>query len=303
MLGARTTMFNTSRAVARVPAPFATPVRHATLKSIQMRIKAVSNIQKITQSMKMVAAAKLNQVKDKSAEAVSFTASNVDFLKKEFTEEETGEKRVHLLVPITGDKGLCGSVNSNVVRFLKRHIVENPNDDYKILCVGQKGADGMKGLHGKEIQVGLRDIGAKGAADWSQASVVAQEIIAIEADQVTIVYPHFVNAMTQVPEAVTFPSFSKLETLAGNLDEYDFDTDKEFVVCFDDLYEFQMASLVHGFLLEAATSEHGARMTAMDNASTNAADLIDQLTVYYNKARQAKVTNDLIEVISGAEAV
>ena len=118
-----------------------------------MRIKAVSNIQKITQSMKMVAAAKLNQVKDKSAEAVSFTASNVDFLKKEFTEEETGEKRVHLLVPITGDKGLCGSVNSNVVRFLKRHIVENPNDDYKILCVGQKGADGMKGLHGKDIQV------------------------------------------------------------------------------------------------------------------------------------------------------
>jgi len=300
----RLNLFN-QNALRPVVSPFHTPVRHATLKSIQMRIKAVSNIQKITQSMKMVAAAKLRQVQDKSSSAKAFTSSSVNFLQKEFGDDETEAGATHLIVPFTGDKGLCGSVNSNVVRFIKKHILENPGYNYKIVCVGQKGADGLKSLHSDSIELSFRDVGAKGAADWSQAAIVADHIITAsnDADRLTVVYPQFINAMTQRPNAINIPTAKSLEANAGNLDEYDFDTDKEFVVCFDDMYEFQMASLVHGFLLETATSEHGARMTAMDSASTNASELIEKLTVFYNKARQAKVTNDLIEVISGAEAV
>jgi F-type H+-transporting ATPase subunit gamma len=292
------------------PAVSSTPlaprgVRHATLKAIEMRIKATGNIAKITKAMKMVAAAKLRQVQEKNELARPFTEGAKSFLEP-YQEVIAGlpEDRVlkHLVIPLTGDRGLCGSINTNIGKYVKAMLATDANDEVTVIAIGQKSQDAMNKIVPGKTTTSFRDVG-KVPMNFAQACVCAEDIVNAEFDKATIVFTTFKNALTQAPTSFTIPSKSLIEEFPQALEDYEFDTDNEAMLSMEDLVEFQLASLLNGFLLDTATSTEAARMSAMDSSTSNANELIDNLTINYNKARQAKITGELIEIISGAEAV
>eukprot|EP01052_Picozoa_sp_SAG31_P016669 SAG31_NODE_1112_length_9855_cov_13.754203_11_plen_289_part_00 len=272
--------------------------------TVEMRIKATQGVQKITKAMKMVASAKLREVQDRNAIAKPFTDGAVNFLKQYdgIEESDSAEKKTHLVIVMTGDRGLCGSVNTNVGKGTQRLIAESTNEDIKILCVGKKGADIISRANSDLLVGTFRDIG-KVPLNFTQACLVTDAIVNIPFDKATIVYTVFNNAISQTTEMTVIPSPSTIADNPSVIEEYEFDTDNEAMLSVPDLVEFQIASLMHGYLLEVATSTEASRVQAMDNSTNNAGDLIDNLTLVYNKARQAKITGELIEIISGAEAV
>eukprot|EP01046_Picozoa_sp_COSAG06_P000541 COSAG06_NODE_15_length_35009_cov_18.895417_17_plen_318_part_00 len=273
---------------------------------VEMRITATGNISKITKAMKMVAAAKLRAVQERNELARPFTDGAKDFLEPyEEVLAEIPEETVlkHVVVPITGDRGLCGGINTNVGKYVKAMLDSDSNDEVSIIAVGQKGSDAVDKLAPGKTILSFRDVGNKFPMNFTQACVVAEDIVAQEYDKMTMVYTHYKNALTQTPMGFTVPSKSFLEENPEKLEEYEFDTDNEAMLSMEDLVEFQIASLLNGFILDSTTSTEAARMSAMENSTNNANELIENLTIEYQKARQAKITNELIEIISGAEAV
>jgi len=256
--------------------------------------------------MKMVAQAKLSQVQSRCMVAAPFTKGAEDFLTAFSTDgAESGEgKTQHLVIMITGDRGLCGSVNNKVIKaVMAMHNGMPANEQTILFGIGQKAQDGIKGDERELFARSYRDIGAV-PVNFAQASLLAEDILSIPHDKASIVYTKYVNQLSQVPTSVSLPSKQFIEDNMSEMDEYEFDTDGEAgVLSLDDLYEFQLASLLHGYLLDTSTSEQAARVQAMDNSTKNANELVESLTLTYNKARQAKITGELIEIISGAEAV
>lgn len=281
--------------------------RAATLKAIEMRIKATRGIQKITKAMKMVASAKLRAVQTRNRIAEPFTAGAVKFLSQYeelMGENESGEKQTHLYIIMTGDRGLCGSVNTNVAKAVKVLLAqgEAANEETKVICVGKKGGDVFNKFSANEMVVSYRDVG-KIPMNFTQACIVAEDIVGVDFDKATIVYTKFYNAVTQTTTLMQLPSMATIEANPSTIEEYEFDTDNEYMLSIPDLVEFQLASLMHGFILETMTSTEASRVQAMENSTTNAGELIEALQLSYNKARQSKITGELIEIISGAEAV
>jgi len=270
-----------------------------------MRIKATGNIAKITKAMKMVAAAKLRQVQEKNELARPFTEGAKSFLEpyQEVIDGLPEERALkHMVIPLTGDRGLCGSINTNIGKYVKAMLETDDNDEVTVIAIGQKAQDAMAKMVPEKTVTSFRDVG-KVPMNFSQACVCAEDIVNAEFDKATIVFTTFKNALTQTPTSFTVPSKSLIEEFPQALEDYEFDTDNEAMLSMEDLVEFQLASLLNGFLLDTATSTEAARMSAMDSSTTNANELIDTLTINYNKARQAKITGELIEIISGAEAV
>lgn len=271
-----------------------------------MRINATRNISKITKAMKMVAAAKLRAVQERNEMARPFTDGAKDFLAPyEEVLDDVPETDVlkHVVVPITGDRGLCGGINTNIGKYVKAMLASDSNDEVSIIACGQKGADSVDKLVPGKTILSFRDIGNKYPMSFTQACVVAEDMVTQDFDKMTLVYTQYKNALTQTPMGFTVPSKSFLEANPEKLEEYEFDTDNEAMLSMEDLCEFQIASLLNGFILDTTTSTEAARMSAMENSTNNANELIENLTIQYQKARQAKITNELIEIISGAEAV
>jgi len=245
-------------------------------------------------------------VQERNELARPFTDGAKDFLEPyEEVLAEIPEETVlkHVVVPITGDRGLCGGINTNVAKYVKAMLDSDSNDEVSIIAVGQKGSDAVDKLAPGKTILSFRDVGNKFPMNFTQACVVAEDIVAQEYDKMTMVYTHYKNALTQTPMGFTVPSKSFLEENPEKLEEYEFDTDNEAMLSMEDLVEFQIASLLNGFILDSTTSTEAARMSAMENSTNNANELIENLTIEYQKARQAKITNELIEIISGAEAV
>ena len=274
--------------------------------TVEMRITATGNISKITKAMKMVAAAKLRAVQERNELARPFTDGAKDFIAPyQEVLDEIPEEQVlkHVVVPITGDRGLCGGINTNIAKYVKAMLDTDSNDEVTIIACGQKGQDAVDKLVPGKTILSFRDVGNKVPMSFTQACVVAEDIVTQEYDKMTFVYTHYKNALTQTPMGFTVPSKSFLEDNPEKLEEYDFDTDNEAMLSMEDLVEFQIAALLNGFILDTTTSTEAARMSAMENSTNNANELIETLTIEYQKARQAKITNELIEIISGAEAV
>lgn len=281
----------------------------------------------------MVAAAKLRRAKDAAEAARPYSermAQVLQSLAAGITSPEnapallggTGKDQRHLLIVATSDRGLCGAFNSSIVRATRKHIRDlvSQGKDVTILCVGRKGAEQLQAEHSRRIIGKLSDIG-KGKIKYSEAEKVALEILSLyekgEFDVATIVYNHFKSAISQVVtfqqmiplpvnseqsresrvENTTIPD-SRLPTLAT---PYEYEPEEEAILA--DLLPRNIAVQVYHALLENAASEQGARMTAMDNATRNAGEMIKKLTLVYNRSRQAAITKELIEIISGAEAV
>jgi len=292
-----------------------------SLKQFRTRINSVKSTRKITAAMKMVAAAKLRRTQD-AAESARPYASRMERMVVSLAQSlagvpgapgmlaGTGSDNVHLLVVCTADRGLCGGFNSSIVRETRKFVAElyKNGKTVKLLCVGRKGRDLLR-RDLKDLIVGdVVGIGRRGVA-YEEALPVAEKIAELfEAggfDVCTIVFNRFKSAMTQVVTRqqlvpLALPQASA-EKPAGPKAIHIYEPSEEEILA--ELLPRNMAVQVFQALLESAASEQGARMTAMDSATRNAGDMIDRLTLKYNRTRQASITKELIEIISGAEAL
>jgi len=287
-----------------------------SLKALKNRIASVKSTRKITKAMQMVAAAKLRRAQESAEAARPYTerfnavlgglAASVgasDSAPRLLS--GTGSDKVHLLVVMTGERGLCGAFNSSIVRLARaaatKLIAEGKT--VKILTVGKKGRDQLRRDMG-QYMVGHVDLGDMKRANYAMAQNVARDILARfdadEFDVATIFYNRFQSVISQVPTALqVIPAAYEADAELSTV--YDYEPSEEAILA--DLLPRGVATQVFAALLENAASEQGARMSAMDNATRNAGDMIDRLTIVYNRSRQAAITKELIEIISGAEAL
>lgn len=279
----------------------------ATEKQIAMRITATSNLKKITSSMKMVSAAKMRGDANRLNEAKPFSKW-VDALgaeKRDIEDIDTsGFPKTNLFVAFTTDKGLCGGVNSYISRGMRniKAKLAAEGKSFKIIVYGEKGRSQMRRICEDEIVASTTD--GMYPATFSTICGVTNEVLKVdpaEYEGLHLVYNEFKSAIAYTPTVKTLP------TLGGvGLDEplyaYEFEPDTKGEVL-NDLKEYLVASSMFYSVMENAASEQSARTTAMENASKNAGELIDALTLQYNKARQSRITTELIEIISGASAL
>ncbi|HUS56122.1 MAG TPA: F0F1 ATP synthase subunit gamma [Thermohalobaculum sp.] len=288
------------------------------LKDLKNRINSVKSTKKITSAMKMVAAAKLRRAQE-AAEAARPYAERMDAVLANLARAAknspsapallrgTGAEQVHLLVVATAERGLCGGFNSSIVKMAKlaasKLLAEGKT--VKILTVGKKGRDQLRREYSGYF-IGHVDMGQVRRIGYTDANGVAEDILARfeagEFDVATLFYSAFKSVISQIPtEHRLIPAAvgdSAANTTAVN---YEYEPDEVEILA--DLLPKNLAVQVFRGLLENAASEQGARMSAMDNATRNAGDMIDRLTIQYNRSRQAAITNELIEIISGAEAL
>jgi len=272
------------------------------------QIQSTKNIQKITSSMKMVSAAKLKGDENRLMAATPFNAwastlSSEPQPVDDATFEELPEKI--LIVPFSSEKGLCGGVNSFITRSVKNIVKaqQAAGKSADVVVIGDKGRAQLRRTHGDMIVKSATEVAAPGS--FALASALATELMSVGAaedyDAVVLVYNSFVNAAVYNQMYKVLTPFSDATEDTTFMPGYDFDMDKEQAM--EDLFEYMVASQVYHSFMDGAAAEQSARMTAMENASKNASEMIDSLTLQYNRARQARITTELIEIISGASAL
>lgn len=291
-----------------------------SLKDLRVRINSVKSTRKITSAMKMVAASKLRRAQVAAEQARPF-AERMERMLGALAGSlagqagapallaGTGKDDVHLLVVVTSDRGLCGGFNSSIARNARNLINDLLRDGktVKVLCVGRKGRDQLRRDFAKLIGESFEGLGRKGIT-FAEADKVADKITAMfeagEFDVCTVIYNKFKSAISQVPtrqQLIPFAVPEGSEAAGGVRALYEFEPSEEGIL--EDLLPRNLAIQIFRALLESFASEQGARMNAMDNATRNAGDMINRLTLRYNRTRQAQITKELIEIISGAEAL
>jgi F-type H+-transporting ATPase subunit gamma len=289
----------------------------ASLKDMRVRIAATKATQKITKAMQMVAASKLRRAQAAAvaarpyAERMSRVLSSIAAAVAGSDSAPrllagTGNERVHLLVVCTAERGLCGPFNSSIVRLAreKANALIADGRDVKILCVGRKGYEQLRRLYGKLIieTIELRGVRSIG---FGQADMIAKKIVALfeqgNFDVATLFFSRFKSVIAQIPTAqqIIPPVFENGDT--GPSTSYEYEPEEEEILA--ELLPRNLSVQVFRALLENAASEQGARMSAMDNATRNAGEMIRKQTLTFNRTRQAMITKELIEIISGAEAL
>jgi F-type H+-transporting ATPase subunit gamma len=292
----------------------------ASLKDLRNRIASVKATQKITKAMQLVAAAKLRRAQS-AAEAARPYAERMDAILANIAGNVagqagapkllagTGKNDTHLLLVCTAERGLCGAFNSSIARLArdKANALMAEGKTVKIVCVGRKGNDILRRLFAKQI-VEVIDLRSVRFIGYENAEGVAQKIVARfeagEFDVCTLFYSRFKSVIAQIPTAqqIIPPQLPEKKEAAGtNTAAYEYEPEEEEILA--DLLPRNLATQIFRALLENAASEQGARMSAMDNATRNAGDMIKKQTITYNRTRQAMITKELIEIISGAEAL
>jgi F-type H+-transporting ATPase subunit gamma len=295
----------------------------ATLKELRNRIRSVRSTQKITSAMKMVAASRLKRAQEQAEAARPYgsrmermLASLAANLKGQATAPKllagTGGDATHLLVVATSDRGLAGGFNASILREARRTTrqLQNAGKTVKLLTIGRKGRDSLRRDYRRLIVESRTDVG-RPKLTFESAREIADKVLALfeagEFDVCTIIFNRFRSAMTQIvtkQQLVPFAPPAKeeeKERTAASGAIYEFEPEEAEIL--GELLPRNLAVQIFTALLESAASEQGARMTAMDNATRNAGEMIDQLNTTYNRSRQAAITKELIEIISGAEAL
>jgi F-type H+-transporting ATPase subunit gamma len=291
-----------------------------SLKDLKVRINSVKSTQKITSAMKMVAAAKLRRAQE-AAEAARPYAERMEKVLSSLAASVagrdgapallagTGRDQVHLIVVMTSDRGLCGAFNSSIVRQARRlaRELKREGKTLKIMCVGRKARDQMRREFPQEIVATFEAVG-KPKLNFEAADKIAARIRHMfdhgEFDVCTIVYNKFKSAITQIvtqQQLIPFAVGAANENADPELASYEYEPEEDAILA--ELLPRNIGMQVFRALLENAASEEGARMSAMDSATRNAGDMINRLTITYNRSRQAYITKELIEIISGAEAL
>ncbi|HVM82597.1 MAG TPA: F0F1 ATP synthase subunit gamma [Candidatus Binatia bacterium] len=291
-----------------------------SLKDLKLRINSTKSTQKITSAMKMVSAAKLRRAQEQ-AEAARPYAERMERVLGRLAAAAAGREgappllggngrdQTHLLVVMTSDRGLCGGFNSSIARGARRlaRDLKAQGKTVKILCVGRKGRDQLRREFSNEIIGTIEDVG-KPRINFAAAEGIATRILAMfehgEFDVCSLVYNRFKSAMTQIvtiQQLIPFAAAAANENEPGGTASYEYEPDELGIL--SALLPKNVGMQIFRALLENNASEQGARMTAMDSATRNAGDMINKLTITYNRSRQAAITKELIEIISGAEAV
>ena len=290
-----------------------------SLDDLKKRIKSVKSTQKITKAMKMVAAAKLRKAQESAEKGrpysqkmqniiLNLTNSINDLQNAPKLLVGNGNDKTYLCLVLTADRGLCGGFNSNICKLAKTNFkkILNEGKELKIITVGSKGLDQIKREYGKYVikKFSFKD---KKKITFTEAEIIGNEIINLfnnnEFDKCILFYNNFKNVITQIPQAQQIIPAEKKLVVEENKDSisYEFEPDEDEIL--EDLLPKNISTQVFKAFLENAASEQGSRMTAMDNATRNAGDLVDKLTINYNRSRQASITKELIEIISGAESL
>ncbi|MBC8049543.1 MAG: F0F1 ATP synthase subunit gamma [Chitinophagales bacterium] len=294
----------------------------ASLKDLRMRIASVKATRKITKAMQMVAAAKLRRAQDAALAAKPYAERmermlgnlNARIVKTSLTSKlltGTGQEEIYLFIVATAERGLAGAFNTNIVKLAREQIRRKLADGktVKILCIGRKGYDALKRDYGKLI-IDTIDLKSVKRLGYDNAQEISRRVMKMfgagEFDVAMIFYSEFVNVLTQKPKALQLipaqlPEGVIAQQDSGPTADYEFEPDEDAIL--DDLLPRNIGTQIFRALLENAAGEQGARMTAMDNATRNAGDMIKRLTLNYNRQRQANITRELIEIISGAEAL
>ena len=290
----------------------------ASLDDLKKRISSVKSTQKITKAMKMVAAAKLRRAQESAEKGRPYSEkmNNIILnLSSGISDKEnapkllsgTGEDKVHLCVVMTSDRGLCGGFNSNIIKKAKlyfQNLSEN-NKELKIITVGSKGYDQLKRVyHDKIIEnVSFKESKNTNYFDADKVGkIIIEKFEKKEFDVCTIFYNQFKNVITQIPQEQQIIPLKMLEEKDQSSDiGYEFEPDEDEIL--GNLLPKNISTQIFKAMLENSASEQGSRMSAMDNATRNAGEMVDKLTIEYNRSRQAAITKELIEIISGAESL
>ncbi|MBV8738320.1 MAG: F0F1 ATP synthase subunit gamma [Alphaproteobacteria bacterium] len=294
-----------------------------SLKDLRVRIRSVQSTQKITAAMKVVAASRLRRAQEQAEAARpyaqrmqrvlgSLAARMAGFPGAPPLLVGTGKNDTHLIVVATSDRGLAGGFNASILREARRRIreLETAGTRVMILTIGRKGRDGLRRDYGRVIHDSLTDVGRRHIS-FEEAQEIAERILVLfragAFDSCTIIFNRFRSAITQIVTAqqlIPFPVTAEGETAdvpPATVGVYEFEPSEEEIL--GELLPQNLAVQIYTALLENAASEQGARMTAMDNATRNAGEMIARLTLNYNRTRQAAITKELIEIISGAESL
>ena len=290
----------------------------ASLDDLKKRIASVKSTQKITKAMKMVAAAKLRRAQESAEKGRPYSEkmNNIILnLSSGISDKEnapkllsgSGNDKVHLCVVMTSDRGLCGGFNSNIIKKAKSYFAKLAEEgkDLKIITVGSKGNDQLKRAYGDKIIANISFKESK-HANYFDAEKVGKIVIekfgAEEFDVCTIFYNQFKNVITQIPQAQQIiPLNIENSGEDKSEDNYEFEPDEDEIL--SNLLPKNISTQIFKAMLENSASEQGSRMSAMDNATRNAGEMVDKLTIEYNRSRQAAITKELIEIISGAESL
>ena len=289
-----------------------------SLDDLRKRIKSVKSTQKITKAMKMVAAAKLRKAQENAEKGRPYSEkmNNIILnLSNSISDKEnapkllvgTGDKKNYLCVVLTADRGLCGGFNTNIVKkaksFFDKIIAEGKS--LKIINVGSKGYDQLKRVYGNQIieKISFKD---SKVANYLDAEIVGKKIIELfeknEFDICTIFYNQFKNVITQIPQEQQIIPLKSSKVKENAVDDnYEFEPEEDEIL--SNLLPKNISTQIFKAMLENSASEQGSRMSAMDSATRNAGELVDKLTINYNRSRQAAITKELIEIISGAESL
>ena len=289
----------------------------ASLDDLKKRIASVKSTQKITKAMKMVAAAKLRRAQESAEKGRPYSEkmNNIILnLSNSISDKEnapkllsgTGNDKVHLCVVMTSDRGLCGGFNSNIIKKAKSYFsrILEEGKELKIITVGSKGNDQLKRVYGNRI---IENISFKESknANYFDADKVGKLIIekfeAGEFDVCTIFFNQFKNVITQIPQAQQVIPLNNEVNQNSSDESYEFEPEEDEIL--SNLLPKNISTQIFKAMLENSASEQGSRMSAMDNATRNAGEMVDKLTIQYNRSRQAAITKELIEIISGAESL
>ena len=289
------------------------------LKDLKNRIESVKSTRKITKAMQMVAAAKLRKAQEAAeqarpyAEKMSIVIEKLAFSTNASSNSPllvgNGKDKTHLIIVATSERGLCGAFNSSIVRLAKNHInhLISDGNHIKILTIGKKGREQLKRDFG-DYMIDHVDLSEIKKISYDNASNISDNIISKffdnEFDIATIFYNQFESVISQIPKSSQLiPIKFKSDELTNddNISNFVYEPDEQEII--EDLLPKAISTKVFTALLENGASEQGARMSAMDNATRNAGEMIDKLTIQFNRSRQAAITNELIEIISGAEAL
>ena len=290
----------------------------ASLDDLKKRITSVKSTQKITKAMKMVAAAKLKRAQENAEKGRPYSEkmNNIILnLSNGISDKEnapkllagTGQDKVHLCVVLTSDRGLCGGFNSNIIKKAKAYFskiaIEGKN--FKIITVGSKGDDQLKRQYNDKIveRISFKDSKNVNFFDAEKVSkMIIESFQKNEFDVCTIFYNKFKNVITQIPQAQQIIPLKSSDTKKEDeKDNYEFEPEEDEIL--GNLLPKNISTQIFKAMLENSASEQGSRMSAMDNATRNAGEMVDKLTIQYNRSRQAAITKELIEIISGAESL
>jgi F-type H+-transporting ATPase subunit gamma len=289
----------------------------ASLDDLKKRISSVKSTQKITKAMKMVAAAKLRRAQENAEKGRPYSdkMNNIILnLSNGISDIEnapkllsgTGEDKVHLCVVMTSDRGLCGGFNTNIIKKAKQYFqkVLDEGKNLKIITVGTKGYDQLKRLYGDNIieRISFKETKNLNYFDADKVGkIVIEKFEKKEFDVCTIFYNQFKNVITQIPQAQQIIPLNNEGEESSSEESYEFEPDEDEIL--SNLLPKNISTQIFKAMLENSASEQGSRMSAMDNATRNAGEMVDKLTIEYNRSRQAAITKELIEIISGAESL